>query len=76
MNDEEKSKKVFTGTEIEVNLLKEILAQNGITALIKNNNKSGIMAGFYGGASSAIELYIQEIDEDRAKPIIEGFEVE
>ena len=73
MNDEEKIKKVFSGTAIEVNLLKELFDQNGISALVKNNNKSGIMAGFYGGASSAIELYVQEHDVESAEQIIKDF---
>ena len=31
------------------------------------------MAGFYGGAPSAIELYVQEHDVERAEQIIKDF---
>jgi len=65
--------RVFTGSEISVILLKGELEENGIAALVKNDFQSGAAAGFYGGSSSGIDLYIQEDDMKIAEPIIEEF---
>lgn len=65
--------RVFTGTEIKVNLLKEELIKKGITSIIKNDFQSGVSAGFSGGVPSAIDLYVKESDRMKAKPIIDDF---
>jgi hypothetical protein len=65
--------RVYTGSEIRVNRLKDILGKTGITAIIQNDFQSGITAGFSGGIPSAIDLYIQQSDLNLAKPIISEF---
>jgi Putative prokaryotic signal transducing protein len=65
--------RVFTGTEVTVNLLKGELEAIGITSLIQNDFLSGITSGFAGGAPSAIDLFIQEHDLETAKPVIDEF---
>ena len=67
---------VYSGTEITVNLLKEILEETGIPALIQNDFNSGISAGFSGGVPSAIDLFIGEDDLEKAEPIIADFKAE
>lgn len=62
--------KIFTGSELTVNLLKEELENNGITSIIKDEFSSGLAAGFAGGVPSSIDLYIQESDVAEAEPII------
>jgi len=73
MKNENNLIRVFTGSEISVILLKGELEENGIAALIKNDFQSGASAGFYGGSSSDIDLYIQESDLKKAEPIINEF---
>jgi len=65
--------RIFTGSEISAILLKGKLEDNGISALIQNDFQSGISAGFLGGIPSAIDLFIQESDLEKAEPIIKEF---
>lgn len=65
--------KVFTGSEVSVNHLKKELEDKGIGSLIKNYFRSGLSAGFSGGPSTTIDLFIQAEDFELAKPIIENF---
>lgn len=65
--------RVYTGTEVTINLLKEELAEIGISSTLQNDFKSGISAGFSGGVPSAIDLFIREIDIKKAEPIIRVF---
>jgi hypothetical protein len=65
--------RVYTGTELTVNLIKNELEKIGISSLIQNDFNSGVSAGFSGGVPSAIDLFIQDIDLMKAEPIISGF---
>ena len=62
--------KVYTGSELTVNLLKEELENNGINSIIKDEFRSGLAAGFAGGIPNTIDLYIEESDIAEAGPII------
>jgi len=73
MKKENNLKRIYTGTEITVNLLKQELESAGIATMIKDDFNSGISAGFSGGVPSAIDLYIQESDLEKAEPIITEF---
>ena len=74
MNDTSDMVHVFSNTELTVTHLKNILEDNGITSLIRNDYESGNSAGFVGGSYMSIDLYIQKEDEEKAKPIIEKFQ--
>ena len=65
--------RVFTGTEVSVILLKGKLEEIGISAIIQNDYQSGNTAGFLGGIPSAIDLYIQEGDYDKAESVINDY---
>ena len=65
--------KVYTGTEATVLLLKELLEEIGVTSTIQNNYKSGIEIGFVGSVMSAIDLFIEQSDFEKAEPIIRDF---
>jgi hypothetical protein len=65
--------RVYTGTDVLVNLLKDELENTGISCMIQNDFNSGISAGFSGGLSSGIDLFIQEFDMMKAEPIINEF---
>jgi hypothetical protein len=73
MKEENKLVRVYTGTEITVILLQELLLEIGVTSTIQNNYKSGVEVGFIGGVQSAIDLYIQCSDFEISEPIIRDF---
>ncbi len=72
MKDSDKIIRIYTGSEITVNLLNEELEKVGIIGIIQNEFESGTSAGI-AGDPSAIDLYIQESDLKKAKPIIVDF---
>jgi len=73
MKEKNKLVKVYTGTEVTVLLLKDLLEDLGVTSTIQNNYKSGIEVGFVGGVQSAIDLFIQQSDFETAEPLIRDF---
>ena len=64
--------RIYTGTELTVNLLKNELEKVGISGVIQNDFESGTSAGIAGNPS-AIDLFIQESDLKKAKPILVDF---
>ncbi|MEB8329135.1 DUF2007 domain-containing protein [Flavobacteriaceae bacterium KMM 6897] len=64
---------VFTGSEVDIILLKGLLEEKGISTLVKNEKESARVSGFGGGSYAGIRLFILESDKIRATPIIEGF---
>jgi len=73
MKEKNKLIKVYTGTEVTVILLKGLLEEIGVKSTIQNNYKSGIEVGFVGGVVSAIDLFIQQSDFEKAEPLIRDF---
>jgi hypothetical protein len=73
MKGRNKLVKIYTGTEVTVLLLKDLLEDIGVTSTIQNNYKSGIEVGFVGGVQSAIDLFIQQSDFETAEPLIRDF---
>ena len=65
--------KVYAGSELEVNLLKAELENQGISSIIKNDFASGVVAGFGGGTPSSIYLYVKESDVEKSNSIINEF---
>jgi hypothetical protein len=65
--------RVYSGTELTVFLLKDELEKSGISGMIQNDFSSGVSAGFSGGVPSSVDLYIQELDVEKAEPIISEF---
>ncbi|WP_340114955.1 putative signal transducing protein [Maribellus mangrovi] len=63
---------IFTGDEIIVNRIKQELEQQGINCLIKDGFKQGIQAGFVGGVQSAIEVYVDEKDLEKALETVQA----
>ena len=64
--------RIYTGTELTVNLLKDELEKVGISGVIQNDFESGTSAGI-AGDPSAIDLFIQESDLIKTKPILRDF---
>ncbi len=73
MSEKDNLIRVYTGTQILVTLLKSELEENDISTFIQDDFHSGVSAGFIGGIPSAIDLYIQAMDQDKAAPIIKAF---
>ena len=73
MNENNNLIRVYSGTELTVNLLKDELENFGVACLIQNDFNSGVSAGFSGGVPSSVDLFIQESDQDKAEPIIREF---
>jgi hypothetical protein len=65
--------RVYSGTELTVDLLKDELEKCGIFSMIQNDFKSGISAGFSSGVPSSVDLFIQELDMRKAEPILSEF---
>jgi hypothetical protein len=74
MTKNEDLKRLYTGSEINVNVLKEILDDNQIPSLIKNDLKSGLTAGFGGGyAEAESSIFVFDINLEKAKAILDEF---
>lgn len=65
---------LYNGTEINANVLKEILEDNQIGCLIRNDMKSGLSAGFGGGyMETEASVYVAQKNIDKAKELLEQF---
>lgn len=64
---------LYSGGEVEVLLLKEELALEGIATMTRNDFQMGVKAGFYGGTPSALDLFIYEEDLERAQQVLQDF---
>ena len=73
MKERNKLVKVYTGTEMTVTLLKELLKEIKVASTIQNNYKSGVEVGFVGGVQSSVDLFIQQSDFETAEPVIRDF---
>ena len=63
---------VFSGNEIEVVLLQGALEESGISSTTRYGTISGVDP-LWGGAPVAMDLFINESDLEKARPIIEAF---
>jgi len=73
MKEDDQLVRIYTGSELTVNLLKVELEKTGISSIVQNDFNSGISAGFSGGLPSSIDLFIREIDLKKAGPIVRTF---
>lgn len=73
MTHQKKFITVFSGSEVEVLMLKGLLDGLDIEGMIQNDYQSGIIAGFGGGTISTVRLKIHESDLERAQTIITDF---
>jgi len=72
MTNQEELTLLFTGSEIDANVLKEFLEDNRIPSLIRNDTKSSNAAGF-GSFGSEANLYVTNKDIDKGKVLLEEF---
>ncbi|OAB77726.1 putative signal transducing protein [Cochleicola gelatinilyticus] len=64
---------VYSGSEVQVILLKGLLENIDIEGIIQNDFQSGITAGFGGGTVNTVRLKLHESDLKKAQPVIEKF---
>lgn len=64
---------VFSGSEVEVLMLKGLLEDHNIEGIVQNDYQSGIIAGFGGGTISTVRLKIHETDLEKAQSVITDF---
>lgn len=62
---------IYSGSEVEIFRIKELLEQENIPTIIQNDHSSGNIAGFMGGTPSTIRLKVREMDFEKAKGLIE-----
>ena len=66
MADDKKYINVYSGTEVQVIILKGLLEEVSIHGIIQNDFQSGINAGFGSGTLSTVRLKIHESDFEKA----------
>ena len=59
----------YSGSEVDIILLKGLLEKVGIYGITQNDHKSGNMAGFVGGTLDTIRLKVREQDIPKANLI-------
>ena len=64
--------KILTDSAIIINRIAQLLDEEDIPSMIKDNVESGRLAGF-GTSSNDVELYVFQSDIDRAEMIIKPF---
>lgn len=76
MSDLNTYTKIYSGNQVSVILLKGLLEDAGIPVIEKNEQNSGVVAGFVGGTQSTIRLSVKEADKEKAEKIVAEFEAQ
>ncbi|MGI0106569.1 DUF2007 domain-containing protein [Salinimicrobium sp. WS361] len=68
MNDEEQQeyRRVYTGSEVNVQHLQNLLEEEGIATRVRNDFDSGLRAGFGGGLPGQVLLFAKSKDYEKA----------
>lgn len=73
MDTEETYKRVYTGSEVNVQYLQELFNEAGISSRARNDFDSGLRAGFGGGLPPAeVQLYAISSQYEKARKIVES----
>ena len=74
MANQDEIKLLFTCSDIDANVLKEILEENQIPAMVINDMNSGLAAGFFGGLQGVeSKVFVAKKDFEKAEKILEEF---
>lgn len=57
MNEDEEYKRVYTGSEVNVQHLQNLLNEENIPNRVRNDFDSGLRAGFGGGVPLQVQLF-------------------
>lgn len=72
MSTEENYKRVYTGSEPNVQYLQEIFEKEGISSRVRNDFDSGLRAGFGGGMRGQVLLFVLNSHYDEALKIAQN----
>ncbi|QTD37444.1 DUF2007 domain-containing protein [Polaribacter batillariae] len=64
--------KIFTGSSILTNRLKQLLEEENISSIIKDHVNSGKLAGF-APLGNSVELFVLNCDIKKAQPIVDAY---
>ena len=64
----------YSGTEVEMLRIKDLLEGEEIPSIVQNDLYSGNLGGFFGGTPSTVRLKVQKADYDEAKVFIKKLE--
>lgn len=73
MSENEDLYLLFTGSEIDANVLKEILEDNNIGCILRNDMSSAKAAGFGVNSGSEAKILVMEKDLGKAKELLNEF---
>ena len=60
--------KLYSGSEIEVLAIQNLLEENDIPFVVKNEHTSGVLAGFYGG--EMVHLHVMTHYKEQAEELL------
>lgn len=63
--------RIYTGSQISVNYLKNLLAEKGIHVVVRDDHESSLRAGFGVGYTDQVLLFVEKENLVRAKRITE-----
>ena len=63
---------IYTGTEVNIQYLQNVLEKEGISSIIKNNHESGVRSGFYGGDAMQVQLLVHLTRQPEAEKIVKA----
>ncbi len=66
MSSEETYKRVYTGSDTNVQYLQEMFDKSGIHSRVRNDFDSGLRAGFGGGLPGQVQLFVLQSHYDEA----------
>jgi len=75
MADQDKSVRVYTGSEVDAGFIKEILEEQGIGAMIRNSMRESLVAGWVSGAQEdSCRVYVTLHDKEAAEKLINEYQ--
>ncbi len=69
MNTDQDYEWVYTGSEVNVQFLQNLLNEAGISSRVRNDFDSGLRAGFGGGMRGQVLLFAEKTNLDEAMKI-------
>jgi len=73
MENNEEIVNVFMGSQHEVNILKQVFEDNGITVMLKKEYVDGGAAGYVAHSNDLLGVYVLLHDKNKALDLIEEF---
>ncbi len=66
-------KQLHSASVFEIEPLRELLEDNGISSMVRDEFSEGVNAGFVSGVSDEIDLYVLSTDYAAAKKLLDEF---